>query len=394
MNAADFLELLSDMPQDMIAVCAVLLAKPPADNTSVLMPRIVSCAAAAACIAAVSGIGYLLKDDGMTQQNSIPEAVMQETAAADASETVAAAQTIAVSAEAAAPGQTETSVQSAEEVPAETAAETVWIPAETESVTADTGNAEPEPERITEPEITGDLDLDGRFTHADRLWAELIFSAELDGVADELPLTDAQLRQCDLIADDYRSPLGEAEYNAFQQTAKLIYQYDVPAVLNVRDYLGQQAYYDDYIKQKEVNPWEDPRIDWEALGLPAHPTEAEFLSALDWHYALEHAESKDEMTSGEKTALRKKCQSTAGRYMEMKAALYVPQEPTPEQQACAGLTNIIQLYVRSMHEARYGEQAWSWFAEANFENVPLLTQDELLAKLEAAKEWNFRMNDE
>ena len=80
--------------------------------------------------------------------------------------------------------------------------------------------------------------------------------------------------------------------------------------------------------------------------------------------------------------------------MEMQAALYVPQEPTPEQQACAGLTNIIQLYVRSRHEARYGEQAWSWFAEANFENVPLLTQDELLAKLEAAKEWNFRMNDE
>lgn len=200
MNADDFLELLSDMPQDMIADCAVLLAKPPSDNASVLMPRIVSCAAAAACIAAVSGMGYLLKDDGMTQQSSIPEAVMQETASAADSVPVTVQQTTAVSAETAIPGQTDTSVQSAEEVPAETAAETVWIPAETESVTADTGKAEPE--RITEPEITGDLDLDGRFTHADRLWAELIFSAELDGVADELPLTDAQLRQCDLIADD------------------------------------------------------------------------------------------------------------------------------------------------------------------------------------------------
>ena len=391
MNAEDFLELLSDAPQEMIADCALLLAEPPKNKTSVLMPRFVSCAAAAACIAAVSGMGFLLRDDGMTQQSSIPEAVMQETAAAAA--TVTTKQTTVVSAEPAVSGKAETFTQAAEEkVPAETAAEAAWIPAETVPLPADAGTSEPEPQLFTEPEITGDLDLDGRFTHADWLWAELIFSAELDGVADELPLTDAQLRQCDLIADDFRSPLGESEYNAFQRTEKLIYQYDFPADLNVRDYLGQQAYYDSFIQQKEqTNPWEDTRIDWAALGLPAQPTEAEFFSAISWKYVLEHAENRNEMTAGELDELRRSCNRTAADYREMRAALAVLPELTPEHQAYQELKGIIHLYVRSRHDARYGDQAWSWFADTDLEGVPLLTQDVILEKLNAAKEWDFRL---
>ncbi|MBP0967436.1 MAG: hypothetical protein J5722_07370 [Oscillospiraceae bacterium] len=391
MNAEDFLELLSDAPQEMIADCALLLAEPPKNKTSVLMPRFVSCAAAAACIAAVSGMGFLLRDDGMTQQSSIPEAVMQETAAAAA--TVTTKQTTVVSAEPAVSGKAETFTQAAEEkVPAETAAEAAWIPAETVPLPADAGKSEPEPQLFTEPEITGDLDLDGRFTHADWLWAELIFSAELDGVADELPLTDAQLRQCDLIADDFRSPLGESEYNAFQRTEKLIYQYDFPADLNVRDYLGQQAYYDSFIQQKEqTNPWEDTRIDWAALGLPAQPTEAEFFSAISWKYVLEHAENRNEMTAGELDELRRSCNRTAADYREMRAALAVLPELTPEHQAYQELKGIIHLYVRSRHDARYGDQAWSWFADTDLEGVPLLTQDVILEKLNAAKEWDFRL---
>lgn len=393
MNAEVFLELLSDVPQDMIADCAVLLVKPPADQTSALIPRLVSCAAAAACVSAVSAMGYLLKDDGMTQQSSMPEAVIQETAAAAVSAPVSAKQTTAVSAESAVSGKTATSVLSAEEkVPTETAAEAARIPAETAPAAADDGKSEPELQHITEPEITGDLDLDGRFTLADCLWAELIFSAELDGVADELPLTDAQLRQCDLIADDFRSPLGEAEYNAFQKTKKLLAQDDVPADLNVRDYLGQQAYYDSCIRQKkQAAPWEDDRIDWAALGLPEHPTEEAFHSAVSWQYALEHAENRNEMTEAELDELRRSCNRTAEKYREMRAALAVLPELTPEQQAYQELTDIIYLYVRSRHDARYGEQAWSWFANTDLEHVPLLTQDEILEKVNAAKEWDFRL---
>ena len=390
MKPFDFLDLIGDVPEDLVKSCAAALTIPGAQiSRPARIPRIITGTAAAACIAAVAGTGYLLRDHGLTQQSSDLDSAMQQVTAISAQTTVSAAssQTAAASEHAA---SSETTAASAQTETVSAPSEPVTVPTETalEEAAGQPGTAA---QPAGEPEIIGDLDLDGSFTPADCLWAELIFSAELDSVSDTLPLSDAQLRQCELIADDFRSPVGEAEYNAFQRIAQLIVQCETAANLNVREYLSQQAYYDDCFRQiQDAAPkeWEDSRIDWTALGLPEHPTEAAFYAALSWKYALEHSEKKDEMSADEIAALRKKCLSNAKKYREMKAALYVTPEQTPEQQAYSSLAGRIHLFVRNRHTEQYGEAAWSWFSDT--ENAPAPTWDELLAELDAAKNWDFR----
>ena len=372
--------------------------------------EIAGAAAAVLPVCAIAaGAVCLLRDDGLTQQSSNPEAVIQEVATEPvltAAEPVHTAPTVTAQQTATAgdPVQTE----AAESAATETAqTESLNMSAKT-ALTETTSHAdtilktETTSKSTSEPEIIGDLDLDGRITLADRAWAELIHSAEMNFYTDLyslVPLTDAQLRQCKLISGsewypqpfdptaDYDRilPLHDEEINAILRTTDLIYQYGQPQDLTVKEYLENQEYYDHLIASVTPEPWEDSRMDWSALGLPEHPAKEDWLSAFDWQYVLEHTETKEKLIGDEIRTIRKTCQERYEQYSRMKAALCTEPELSPERIRWNNLMQEIETYqyIGMVDDTLVsGESSCA---------VPALTWENLLAELEAAKEWNFKL---
>lgn len=133
-------------------------------------------------------------------------------------------------------------------------------------------------EKAIEAKAVGDFDLDGVFSPADCAWASLIRSASVNApsVIDMLPLTNEQLQQCALIsfedlsridptgdaqqriefdteyysdadAFDLDFPLSSIEFNSIMETGRLVYTYSLFPDLDVRSYLTNQSYYNDYL---------------------------------------------------------------------------------------------------------------------------------------------------
>lgn len=215
MRSFDFLDLLGDAPEDLVESCFAEPAAPAGIRRSVWAPRIVSGAAAAACLAAVCGMGFLLRDDGMTMQSSTMETLV-------APETERPAETTAPAFSAppeqpAAPAQTAQTVQTTAALPAETTAQPAatapaatealaeTAPAETTPAPAETAPAETAPAAaapqtpVFEP---GDVDMDGKITFVD---AALVFI--------DIQLADVDRLDLSLLTDEQRA-LGDVDGNA------------------------------------------------------------------------------------------------------------------------------------------------------------------------------------
>ncbi len=178
MNARQLMETFGELTEADVA--RELAYKKPVIRHS--GQRIAAISGMAACIAAVAGIGCLLQDDGLTQQSSNLEAMMQEVVtepvqtAAEPAQTAPAvtappeeapavpAQTKtapAVTEPAAEPTPTETEPAATEAPPAQTEPTRTQPPADL----APEQPAEPEPEQLVfEP---GDVDMDGKITFVD-----------------------------------------------------------------------------------------------------------------------------------------------------------------------------------------------------------------------------------
>ncbi len=248
MNPIDYMELLGALPDDLVDCAFSHQAKaagsavpqehapitvqvktgtaiPLKKRGSVWAPRIVSGAAAAACLAVVCGMGILLRDDGMTMQTSTMEtAVAPETdlpAATTAPAVTAAPQHSEVPAQTAQTAQTvqttaalpaETTAQPAETAPAATApaateapaaaAHAETTPAETTPAPAETAPAETAP-APAEPQTPvfelGDVDMDGKITFVD---AALVFI--------DIQLADVDRLDLSLLTDEQRA-LGDVD---------------------------------------------------------------------------------------------------------------------------------------------------------------------------------------
>lgn len=205
MRSFDFLDLLGDAPEDLVESCFAEPAAPAGIRRSVWAPRIVSGAAAAACLAAVCGMGFLLRDDGMTMQSSTMETLV-------APETERPAETTAPAFSAppeqpAAPAQTaqtvqttaalpaETTAQPAETAPAATESPAETAPAETTPAPAETAPAETAPAAaapqtpVFEP---GDVDMDGKITFVDAALVKVEYSLACAGRLNESMITPEQ----------------------------------------------------------------------------------------------------------------------------------------------------------------------------------------------------------
>ena len=152
-------------------------------------------------------------------------------------------------------------------------------------------------EPAAELPIIGDFDLDGKFTLADGVWCDLIYYAQLNDVMDMIPLTDAQIRQADMIPgcisnDNPAYPLGREEEQAILATLRLIYSYDLTGI-TPQDYLADQNYYDDYSLYRSPRLVRELPIDWAALGLTGDFTEDDFWRAVSPEYALERYEEEN-----------------------------------------------------------------------------------------------------
>ena len=147
------------------------------------------------------------------------------------------------------------------------------------------------------PAVFGDFDLDGKFTLADGVWCDLIYFAELNDVMDMIPLTEAQIRQADMIPgcirdDNPAYPLGIDEEQAILATLRLIYCYNLTDI-TPQDYIADQNYYDDYTLIRSPRLVRELPIDWAAIGLTGDFTEDDFWRAVSPDYALERYEEEN-----------------------------------------------------------------------------------------------------
>ena len=272
-------------------------------------------------------------------------------------------------------------------------------------------------------EIIGDLDLDGQITIADYAWAELISYASGNVWGDFealVPLSDEQLRQCDLIPDDENysgKPLSSAEARAFYDVMRLKYVYMYPSEVTVKDYLADKGFYSDYMKEhrySKVSDYQYWDIDWAALGLPDPPTEDEFLFASNPGYAIEHSENKDNMTDEEMDAIYERCAVFTRKFKEIIDKSHY--EKPPELTSFNNLMKEVHQYHKistqpvtiidqsdpehplmrtttfyKINITESGEREFIILDERgrreqqDFE--PGMTWDALTAELEAAKEW-------
>ncbi|MBR6717014.1 MAG: hypothetical protein IKI77_01570 [Oscillospiraceae bacterium] len=243
MNPIDYMELLGALPDDLVDCAFSHQAKaagsavpqehapitvqvktgtaiPLKKRGSVWAPRIVSGAAAAACLAVVCGMGILLRDDGMTMQTSTMETVVAPetdlpaattapavTAAPQHSEVPAQTAQTALTVQTTAALPAETTAQPAETAPAATeapdaAAPAETTPAETTPAPAETAPAETAP-APAEPQTPvfelGDVDMDGKITFVD---AALVFI--------DIQLADVDRLDLSLLTDEQRA-LGDVD---------------------------------------------------------------------------------------------------------------------------------------------------------------------------------------
>ena len=240
-------------------------------------------------------------------------------------------------------------------------------------------------EQVTEAMAVGDFDLDGAFTLADGALANLIFYYELNELTDSYPLSSEQLQQADIIPGDTRGgtdyPLGEQEFNAINATVRLKYEFGMTE-LTVIQYLADQTNYDAYIREHTPKEWENPQIDWSALGLPNPPTESDFLMAFSADYAIAH--SDHELTSDEIRNIRSSCQQKARQYVEMRRKS--AGENTAEQKSSEydQLIGDIIRYTDDLHYQKYGTPG---FGNTDPENSAIPSWDDISAQINEAKHW-------
>ncbi len=174
-------------------------------------------------------------------------------------------------------------------------------PAAQQAQAAQSGNQQPAAVTADTPAaaspVFGDFDLDGQFTLADGVLCDMIYFAELNDVLDMIPLTDAQLRQADIIPGctyDSNSayPLGRDEEQAILHTLRLIYSYDLTGI-TPPDYLANQNYYDDYTLYRSPRLVRELPIDWASIGLTGDFTEDDFWRVVSPEYALERYEEEN-----------------------------------------------------------------------------------------------------
>ncbi len=245
-------------------------------------------------------------------------------------------------------------------------------------------------EQVTEAVAVGDFDLDGAFTLADGALANLIFYYELNELTNSYPLSSEQLQQADIIPGDTRGgtdyPLGEQEINAINVAIRLKYEFGMTE-LTVTQYLADQTYYDAYISEHTPKEWENPQIDWSALGLPNPPTESDFLMAFSADYAIAH--SDHELTSDEIRNIRSSCQQKARQYVEMRRESV--GENTAEQKSSEydQLIGDIIRYTDDLHYHKYGTPG---FHNTDPENSAIPSLDDISAKISEAKNWTYPMH--
>lgn len=220
MKSFDFFELLGDVPEDLVESC---FAAPAVPEHRIPRPWLRTClaagTAAAACIAAVAGTAFLLHDDGLTQQSSNLEAVMQEvvtepaqTAAAPVQTAPAASappeETPAVPAQTAAavpepaPAVTEAAADPSDEMPPVSVTEQPAAPAPAETAPAEPAEtlppAEPAEAAETEPAPAqpvfepGDVDMDGKITFVDAALVMVDINLARCGGLEESMMTEEQ----------------------------------------------------------------------------------------------------------------------------------------------------------------------------------------------------------
>lgn len=174
-------------------------------------------------------------------------------------------------------------------------------PAAQQTQAAQSGNQQPAAVTADTPAaaspVFGDFDLDGQFTLADGVLCDMIYFAEQNDVLDMIPLTDAQLRQADIIPGctlDSNSayPLGRDEEQAILHTLRLIYSYDLTGI-TPPDYLANQNYYDDYTLYRSPRLVRELPIDWASIGLTGDFTEDDFWRVVSPEYALERYEEEN-----------------------------------------------------------------------------------------------------
>ena len=206
-----------------------------------------------------------------------------------------------------------TKKQQKKDTAAEKPAETAAVPDDASAPAAEAAKpdaADPvqttaEPAKQEEPSVSaemqlpviGDFDLDGKFTLADGVWCDLIYFAEMNDVMDMIPLTEAQIRQADMIPgcirdDNPAYPLGIDEEQAILATLRLIYCYNLTDI-TPQDYIADQNYYDDYTLIRSPRLVRELPIDWAAIGLTGDFTEDDFWRAVSPDYALERYEEEN-----------------------------------------------------------------------------------------------------
>lgn len=242
-------------------------------------------------------------------------------------------------------------------------------------------------EQTAEVNAVGDFDLDGAFTLADGALAHLIFYYELNELTDRYPLSSEQLQQADIIPGDTRGgtdyPLGEQEMNAINAAIRLKYEFGMTGI-TVMQYLADQTNYDAYIHEHMPKEWENPQIDWSALGLPNPPTESDFLMAFSWDYAIAH--SDHELTSDEKRKIEKTCKQKLRQYLEMKKESAGKNTADQKPSEYAQLLGEIIRYTDNLHYQKYGTPG---FHNTDLSNSVIPSWEDISAKISEAKNWTY-----
>ena len=168
-------------------------------------------------------------------------------------------------------------------------------------------------------------------------------------------------------------------------------------------------------------PWENTAIDWTVLGLPECPTEEDYRSILDYQYIIDHAENKDQLTENELSNIQTTYVKHYHQYQEMLDAEQITSEISTEQIRWMNLMEEIRRYSMVSTESVYvydfrayddlpdeeyralmqentqklNETGKRWDIVVNAKDLPdyelHMTWEELLAELNAAKEWDFHL---
>lgn len=243
--------------------------------------------------------------------------------------------------------------------------------------------------------VIGDFDLDGQFTLADGVLCNLIYFAERNDVMDMIPLTDAQLRQADLISgcvwnDDPSLPLGYDEYQAILKTLHLIYSYNLTGITPL-DYLADQNYYDDYSLYRSPRLVRSLPIDWASIGLTGDFTEEDFWKVVSPEYALECYEAEYGQPEDVGDFLNQ-VRVTQSKYLEM--VYTVPEKWMPPIVEYGVAGEFCFRYTALLHRQKFGEPGYEPVYPEPVDPVLVFSEDELtpemLRKMLAdAKTWTI-----